>query len=436
MSFNETIFGKYPSDWKLSNLGDLISIITDYHANGSYKKLKENVELKDDEDYAIMIRTTNFEQDNFNPSDFKYISKDAYEFLTKTKVFENDLLMNKIANAGSVYKMPKVNKPVSLAMNLFLIRADEEKLDKVYMYYFLKNYEKYIKTYAEGSVTKTITKENVRRLKIAYPSQIEQKAICNILSNIENKIKVNNKINQKLEEIAQSIFKQWFIDFDFPNEEGKPYKSSGGEMVESELGMIPKGWEVIRLEDIAKIKTTSVKPQNSENTLYEHYSIPAYDNNKYPVFEEGKYIKSNKYKVYKNSILISKLNPDTKRVWKPIVLTDNAICSTEFINYVPRDIIFESLIYSIIDSKEFTDYLCQHVTGSTGSRQRANPKSSYNYQIAITKDNDKMKLFSSTINCINLRIRNNRIEVNKLIKLRDTLLPKLMSGEIRVLIDK
>ena len=78
MSFNETIFGKYPTDWNLSDFGELISIITDYHANGSYKILKENVELKDDKDYAVMIRTTNFEQNSFSENDFKYISKEAY----------------------------------------------------------------------------------------------------------------------------------------------------------------------------------------------------------------------------------------------------------------------------------------------------------------------------------------------------------------------
>lgn len=382
--------------------------------------------------------------DKLDPYTRKISGYEEVPFTSGTKFRNGDTLLARITPCLENGKTAQVsildNNEVAFGSTEFIVMR--EKLGETIndFIYYLAISEEFrsiaIKSMTGTSGRQRAQKDVIESSTIKLPSIEEQKSIANVLSTLDDKIEVNNKINQKLEEMQQTIFKQWFIDFDFPNEEGKPYKSSGGEMIESELGMIPKGWEVIRLEDIAEIKTTSVKPQNSENTLYEHYSIPAYDNNKYPVFEEGKYIKSNKYKVYKNSILISKLNPDTKRVWKPIVLTDNAICSTEFINYVPRDIIFESLIYSIIDSKEFTDYLCQHVTGSTGSRQRANPKSSYNYQIAIAKDNDKMKLFSSTINCINLRIRNNRIEVNKLIKLRDTLLPKLMSGEIRVLIDK
>jgi type I restriction enzyme S subunit len=111
-----------------------------------------------------MIRTTNFEQNNFQ--DFKYITEDAYNFLSKSKVYEGNILMNKIANAGSVYYMPKLNKPVSLAMNLFLIRIDNSLAKSKYVYLYLKQNEKYIKSFAAGSVTKTITKEAVRNLEI------------------------------------------------------------------------------------------------------------------------------------------------------------------------------------------------------------------------------------------------------------------------------
>lgn len=339
-----------------------------------------------------------------------------------------------IGRKGSISKVKYVEHPFWTVDTLFYTEINKDIVIPKYLYYTMSLTD--FSFYNEGTTIPSLRTETLKRIEFQIPSIETQKFVVHILSTLDEKIEVNNKINQKLEEMAQSIFKQWFIDFDFPNEEGKPYKSSGGEMIESELGMIPKSWEVVRLEEIAEIKTISVKPQNSENTLYEHYSIPAYDDKKYPVFEEGKYIKSNKYKVYNYSILVSKLNPDTKRVWKPIVLTENAICSTEFINYVPRETKFESLLYSIVDSQDFIDYLCQHVTGSTGSRQRANPKSSYNYQLAITKDNEKIKLFSNAINCINLRIRNNRIETNKLTKLRDTLLPKLMSGGIKVPINK
>lgn len=190
--FKKAEFGKCPVDWSISNLEEVITILTDYHANGSYKKLKENVELLDKENYAIMIRTTNFEQKAFTKKDFKYITEDAYNFLKKTKLYENDILMNKIANAGSVYIVPRFNKPVSLAMNLFLIRVNKQIINQKYVYYFMKNYEKYVKTRAQDSVTKTITKDNVKKLKIAYPNMDEQNKIVNLISMLDKKIEFNN----------------------------------------------------------------------------------------------------------------------------------------------------------------------------------------------------------------------------------------------------
>jgi len=260
--------------FKTVKLGDLIDVLTDYHANGAYKKLKENVELLDKPNYAVMIRTTNFEQNTFDSS-LKYITEHAYNFLEKSKVYPNDIIMNKIANAGSSYLMPDLGLPVSLAMNLFLIRADIDKVNPVYLYTYLKVHENYVKTFANGSVTKTITKEAVRNLEIKLPSKKNQDKISEVYSNFSDKIELNRQMNKTLEAMAQAIFKSWFVDFDpvhakanaiangqdpeaaameaicgqNPDLLGDPEKLRDiaslfpSEFVESELGLIPKGWE-------------------------------------------------------------------------------------------------------------------------------------------------------------------------------------------------
>ncbi|EKN4809904.1 restriction endonuclease subunit S [Yersinia enterocolitica] len=194
-------------------LGQLLATLTDYHANGAYKALKENVELLDTPNYALMIRTTNFENDDFTDS-VKYISKSAYDFLSKSKVYPTDIIMNKIANAGSVYLMPDLSRPVSLAMNLFLLRVDNNKANPIYVYIFLKINESYVKQFANGSVTKTITKDAVRNLDIVLPPRTEQDKIARFYQIISNKINNNNKINQSLEQMAQALFKSWFVDFE------------------------------------------------------------------------------------------------------------------------------------------------------------------------------------------------------------------------------
>ena len=225
-------------------LREYIDTITDYHANGAYEKLKENIILKYTSDYAIMIRTLNFESNNFD-SNLIYINQNEYEYLSKSKVYPDDIIMNKIANPGSVYIMPDLKQPVSLAMNLFLIRF-KSTLNQKFMYYLMHHNEAYIKQFANGTTTKTITKDAVRDLKFYVPEKSIQQKIANVLSSLDSKIELNNKINKELEAMAKTLYDYWFVQFDFPNENGKPYKSSGGKMVYSKKlkREIPEGWEV------------------------------------------------------------------------------------------------------------------------------------------------------------------------------------------------
>src|SRR5690554_4137909 len=219
--------------FKTVKLGELLDVLTDYHANGAYKKLKENVELLDEPDYAVMIRTTNFEQNDF-ASNLKYITEHAYNFLAKSKVYAGDIIMNKIANAGSSYLMPELDKPVSLAMNLFLLRINTEKANPTYVYIYLKIHEAYVKNFANGSVTKTITKEAVKNLEIQLPERSVQDSIVKIYFSLSDKIQLNQKTNQTLEQMAQAIFKSWFVDFE-PTRAKVITKAQGADPATQEL---------------------------------------------------------------------------------------------------------------------------------------------------------------------------------------------------------
>ena len=233
-------------------VGDYLDSISDYHANGSYKNLKKNITFKKKKDYAVVIRTLNFERNDYI-KDLLYITKTEYDFLSKSKVYPNDILMNKIADAGSVYIMPNLHLPVSCGMNLFLIRF--KKTDKQrYMYYNMKNVENYIKTFSHGTTTKTITKDEVREIKLRIPERKYQDQIAQFLTNIDLKISNNNAISKELELIAKTIYDYWFLQFEFPDKDGKPYKSNGGKMVWNDQlkQEIPEGWEVNTLKEILK----------------------------------------------------------------------------------------------------------------------------------------------------------------------------------------
>lgn len=163
-----------PKGWEVKTLGEDLEVLTDYHANGSYAILNENVTLKKSTDYAYMVRTTDLENENYI-DDVVYIDEHAYEYLSKTKVFGGEIIINKIGSAGKVYHMPILNKPVSLGMNSFLLRFNEN-VDHTFMYYQLKSsYCEYeIQKRVKGAVTKTIRKDAIREIPVIIPPKKEQ----------------------------------------------------------------------------------------------------------------------------------------------------------------------------------------------------------------------------------------------------------------------
>ncbi len=181
----------------LINFGEVIDVLADYHANGSYEVLRKHVELKSKPDYALMVRTTDLENNSFT-DDVKYISKEAYNFLEKSKIFGGEIIITKIGSAGNVYLMPNLKRPVSLGMNAFLLRF-KKNTNNIFIYYLLtSDYGKYIiKSKVKGAVTKTIRKDAVRSLKIPLPSIELQNKFTSIVEQTEKtKQKMRNSLNE------------------------------------------------------------------------------------------------------------------------------------------------------------------------------------------------------------------------------------------------
>ena len=174
-----------PMGWARCEFGDRIEVLTDYHANGSYKVLKEHVELKNSKDFALMIRTTDLESTNFD-SDNIYITREAYEFLEKSKVYGGEIIINKIGSAGNVYLMPYLDRPVSLGMNAFLIRT-KSSAGNLFAYYYLtsKFGDNEIKKRVKGAVTKTIRKDAVREIPFFLPSSKALESFAAIVESVE-----------------------------------------------------------------------------------------------------------------------------------------------------------------------------------------------------------------------------------------------------------
>lgn len=428
-------------EFKVVQLGEILEVLTDYHANGAYEKLKDNVTLLDEDDYALMIRTTNFENNDFTKS-VKYITRKAYNFLEKSKVYPGDLIMNKIANAGSIYLMPNLNRPVSLAMNLFLLRINSKKANPIYVYIYLKVNEAYVKQFANGSVTKTITKESVRKLEIKLPERQIQDYISNFYMDLTNKIDLNVQVNDTLENIALLLFKSWFIDFEpvRTKVEGRKPENLSEEiakmfpnkLVDSPLGEIPKGWKNGKLSNILLQHKLSANPNNDQEKEFLHYSLPAYDMGKNPVKEKAISIKSIKTYVVDNAVLLSKLNPEIPRVWLTYPEKKYpSICSTEFLVYTAKNNFSSEYLFCLFCEKNFRFLLQGMVTGTSRSHQRVQPQSVLKIDCIIPPDNI-LESFNMLVIPIFKKIHQNNQQSAILSELRNILFSKLISGEFRL----
>ena len=297
----------------------------------------------------------------------------------------------------------------------FLIKfsIDPEKVNPKYVKYYCrsKQYNDWVQSFNTGSTRGNINAQTFGNMEIPLPERKQQDYLVSILEPIDEKIRNNKQVNDNLEQQAQAIYHERFENVS-PND-------------------LPSDWRIVTLGEVATISNKSFNPLKEPEILLEHYSIPAFDEARFPVFELSTSIKSNKFIIDASCFMISKLNPTTKRVWKPYCLTGNAVCSTEFIVYKAKDQSITDFLYSVIDSGSFSDFMCSHVTGSTGSRQRTTPSDTLSYELILPSE-DELAEFQSLVSPMYAQIRINAIENDRLKRLRDSLLPKLMSGEIDV----
>ena len=287
-----------------------------------------------------------------------------------------------------------------------------ENTDPLFLYYLLKYNKDKIEGMGSGTTFKEVSGNTMKNIVVSVPKDKKvQETISAILGSIDDKIEENEKINNNLQQQAELLYHERFETVD--------------------RNKLPVGWRIVRLGDVATISKKSFNPAKEPEMLLEHYSIPAFDEAHFPVFEPSTAIKSNKFIVDDSCFMISKLNPTTKRVWKPYCLTANAVCSTEFIVYKAKSQEITDFLYSVIDSASFSDFMCSHVTGSTGSRQRTTPSDTLAFEL-ILPNAEEIGEYQGVVSPMFEQIKCNAIENDKLKRLRDSLLPKLMSGEIDV----
>ena len=323
---------------------------------------------------------------------------------------------------------------VILGYHCALITPNKDILDGRYLNALLQTdyAKKYFACNASGSGQRyALSIEALNSFPVPVIPLQEQKQIGETFSALDKKIELNRAINQNLEAMAKQLYDYWFVQFDFPNKDGKPYKSSGGEMVWNEKlkRMIPKEWTNANIYQLASISKETVNPQAQPNELFKHYSLPEYDKTGTYAEEYGIDIQSAKFIVTNNCILVSKLNPWTSRVICGN-RGSNQICSTEFVVWNPASLKTKGFLFMLAKSAKFIEYCTQGATGTSHSHRRINPELMmkfdfpYNSEIAIK--------FSLLIENIIVHLHNNSAQLKVLTEQRDELLPLLMNGQITI----
>ncbi|MBR2928819.1 MAG: restriction endonuclease subunit S [Oscillospiraceae bacterium] len=378
-----------------------------------------------------LIRSQNVLDFSFSNHGLAYIDEVQAQKLDGVTVKKGDVLLNITGDSIARCCMaPEEFLPARVNQHVAIIRSKD--VSSEYLMYYLQYMKPYLlQICGVGGTRNALTKESIEN--IPFFKQENEEKIAAVLSDIDAKI-ANNAICADLEGMAKLLYDYWFVQFDFPDENGKPYKSSGGKMVWNEelKREIPEEWEAKSLKSLATIQTESISPFEKKDSIFEHYSIPAFDDGRYPVFETGSEIDSNKYRVPHAAILVSKLNPQFKRIWDPLNTDETCICSTEFMPFVCRNNLLRGYVYFLLNSDAFQKYLVQCSSSSTGSRKRMQPELCGDFLLAIPESSCLMEQFSKIVIPM-LEDSKNRITENaELTSLRDFLLPMLMNGQVKV----
>ena len=373
-------------------------------------------------DYAL-VRSQNVLDYTFTTSGLAYINETQAKKLDGVKVEVGDVLLN--ITGDSVARaciIPDEILPARVNQHVAIIRANNQYALNEYLLYFLQYNKQYLLSISQGGGTRNaITKKMIEDIEIDLPSIEDQTAIVNIINSISKKIEINQQINDKLEQQAKTLYKSWFVDFE-------PFKD--GNFVESEIGDIPAGWSIVKFGDITEIAKKTINPQKFPDSTFYHYSLPACDNGLIPEIQAGKDIMSNKIILQNNITLFSKLNPRIKRIWFTCEVLPNSICSTEFIPFRAKDDNESSYIFSIVNSDAFYATVMGCVNGATGSHQRFHAEDTEDFLCPYNKD--AVNEFSKLIEPILSQMHDLRHENVMLASTRDTLLPRLMSGELKI----
>jgi type I restriction enzyme S subunit len=380
---------------------------------------------KDVDKGVRFVRAGDLEGGKICTDDLKRISPDIASKYQRSRLEGGEVLLTIVGRVGETAVVPNKLKGANVARAVAVIPIDNG-LDAQWVHRAMQTQQlqRFIRDWCNTTVQPTLNLEDVKQLPIPLPSREVRETVVDILGALDDKIELNRRMNETLEEMAQTLYRHWFVDFG-------PFQDREFKDTE-ELGPIPKGWEVKPLESIVTIELDNIDPQDFPDEEFDYYSFSAYDENRYPKLEVGGEIGSRKSLVKRRKVMVSRLNPGDYRIWTVYPDGDRrGITSTEFIHFVPNDPELWGYLNCHLRSEGFKAEFRRHASGTTGSRQRVRRRTPNDFGTVIPSE-DMLETFGKKVNPVWDLIHFNREENQTLAETRDYLLPKLISGEIEV----
>lgn len=349
-----------------------------------------------------------------------YISPEIHKKLNRSILKEGDLLFSIAGHLGKMAIVRNNDLPANTNQAVAILRINQEKADVEFLYYYLcsKQVSDYIGSQCAQSVQPNLNLAQVGELPIIeYPLSYQQK-IASVLSALDSKIELNNRINAELEAMAKTLYDYWFVQFDFPDRNGKPYRLSGGKMVWNEelKREVPEGWEVKRIGEVATVKAGGDKPENYTIGKTELNNVPIYSNG---ITDDGLYGFTNEPIINEQSVTISARGTIGFCVLrnKPFVPIIRLIALTPILSG---------------SAKYFFEALRHFNFENSGSVQQQLTVPQVKGIKLLIPNEDVLKSYDDVTSPMKDRIEILKEENQKLNEFRDWLLPMLMNGQVKV----
>lgn len=372
-------------------------------------------------------------------SKVKHLTQEKYDESPEIMLKDKDIMVATRGSLGQIGFYKKEYGPATINPSLVIV-SEYKGIPEFLYYYFISNIgQESILAQSSGTTIPAIYQADLKKIKVPFPSLNIQSAIAEILSSLDDKIELNNKINQELESLAQLLFKRWFVDYEFPNENGEPYKSSGGKMVNSELGEIPKGWCAEKLSQVTKlIRGISYrKPElvnEGEGTAFVNLKCFSLNGT---FRQDGIKYYNGKYKeeqiLSSNDILVAvtDLTQDREIIGMPILWNGyiTALPSLDTCIIRSENLEVKNYLYYEFKTKRYKSRIIEFANGSTVLHLSVKGLETY---ILPLPNESLLKKWSETVQPILEKIQCNINQNNELSKTRDILLPKLITGELQI----